>query len=132
MAQSQQWQEIPTHLTLEQFEEFVLPHLYRGSRPPQPKLSLHGIFNYILKLLYLGCQWKELPIEKDILVYAWDYLRLVRFGIGDASDFFSRSLDGGEDEVLLFYFPTDPKSLYFLLKFLDVCLQLQRLRAPAQ
>lgn len=65
MAQSQQWQGIPTHLTLEQFEEFVLPHLYRGSRGPQPKLSLHAIFNYILKLLYRGCQWKELPIEKD-------------------------------------------------------------------
>jgi transposase len=26
---------------------------------------LHAIFNYILKLLYLGCQWQELPIEKD-------------------------------------------------------------------
>ena len=65
MAQSQPWQVIPTHLTLEQFEEFVLPHLHTGSRGPQPKLSLHAIFNYILKLLYLGCQWKELPIEKN-------------------------------------------------------------------
>lgn len=64
MAQLQQWQWIPTHLTLEQFEAFVLPHLPLGSRGPQPKLSLHTIFNYILKLLYLGCQWKELPIEK--------------------------------------------------------------------
>jgi hypothetical protein len=43
-----------------------LPHLYIGSRGPQPKLSLHAIFNYILKLLYLGCQWKELPIENNI------------------------------------------------------------------
>jgi transposase len=51
-------------LTVEQFEEFVLPHLHIGSRGPQPKLSLHTIFNYILKLLYLGCQWQELPIEK--------------------------------------------------------------------
>jgi hypothetical protein len=25
---------------------------------------LHALFNDILKLLYLGCQWKELPIEK--------------------------------------------------------------------
>jgi hypothetical protein len=25
----------------------------------------HKIFNYILRLLYLGCQWKEPPIEKD-------------------------------------------------------------------
>jgi len=65
MAQSQPWQRIPTSLTLEQFEEFVLPHLPMGSRGPQPKLSLHTIFNYILKLLYLGCQWKELPIEKN-------------------------------------------------------------------
>ena len=65
MAQSQFWQQIPTHLSLEQFEEFVLPHLHIGSRGPQPKLALHRIFNYILKLLYLGCQWKELPIAKD-------------------------------------------------------------------
>jgi hypothetical protein len=65
MTQSQQRQGIPTHLTLEQFEEFVLPHLHIGSRDPQPKLSLHQTFNYILKLLYLGCQWKELPIEKN-------------------------------------------------------------------
>ncbi|MBD2082896.1 transposase [Leptolyngbya sp. FACHB-17] len=65
MPQIQQWQWIPTHLTVEQFEEFVLPHLHLGRRGPQPKLSLHAVFNYILKLLYLGCQWKELPIEKD-------------------------------------------------------------------
>lgn len=65
MAESKPWQGIPTNLTLEQFEEFVLPHLHLGSRGPQPKLPLHKIFNYILKLLYLGCQWKELPIEKD-------------------------------------------------------------------
>jgi transposase len=63
MAQSQLWQRIPTSLTLEQFEEFVLPHLPKGSRSPEPKLSLHAIFNYILKLLYIGCQWKELPIK---------------------------------------------------------------------
>jgi hypothetical protein len=65
MAQSQSRQGIPTNLTLEQFEEFVLPHLHIGSRGPQPKLSLHAIFNYILKLLDLGCQWKELPIAKN-------------------------------------------------------------------
>ncbi|MEL7086775.1 MAG: transposase [Cyanobacteria bacterium J06597_1] len=65
MAQSQMWQWIPTHLSLEEFETFVLPHLHTGSRGPQPKLTLHAIFNYILKLLYLGCQWKELPIETD-------------------------------------------------------------------
>jgi hypothetical protein len=66
MAQSQSRQGIPTNLTLEQFKEFVLLHLHIGSRGSQPKLSLHATFNYILKLLYLGCQWKELPIEKNI------------------------------------------------------------------
>jgi hypothetical protein len=42
MAQSQSRQGIPTYLTLEQFKEFVLPHLHIGSRGPQPKLSLHA------------------------------------------------------------------------------------------
>jgi transposase len=54
----------PTQLDLVEFEQFVLPHLSPGSRGPAPKLSLQKIFNYILKHLYLGCQWKELPIDK--------------------------------------------------------------------
>jgi hypothetical protein len=65
MAKRKRWQEIPTKLSLERFREFVLPHLTVGSRGPAPKLSLHALFNYILELLYLGYQWKELPIEKD-------------------------------------------------------------------
>ena len=65
MAKSLRWQWIPTHLTLAQFEQFVLPHLILGRRGPSPKLALHAIFNYILRLLYMGCQWKELPIDKD-------------------------------------------------------------------
>ena len=65
MARSQQWQSIPTILSFEQFQQFVLPHLTVGSRGPAPKLTLHTVFNYILRLLYLGCQWKELPIERD-------------------------------------------------------------------
>ena len=48
-----------------EFEQFVLPHLSIGSRGPAPKLSFHKIFNYVLTILYLGCQWKELPIDKD-------------------------------------------------------------------
>jgi len=64
VQRTQQWQRIPTSLTLEQFEQFVLPHLTVGRRGPPIKLSLHAIFNYVLQLLYLGCQWKELPIDK--------------------------------------------------------------------
>ena len=65
MQSTQQWQRIPTRLTLEQFEQFVFQHLTVGRRGPPFKLSAYAIFNYVLRLLYLGCQWKELPIEKD-------------------------------------------------------------------
>lgn len=65
MSQPQSWKRISTSLPLEQFETFVLLHLHLGSRGSQPKLPLYVIVNYILKLLYLGCQWKELPIAKD-------------------------------------------------------------------
>jgi transposase len=40
-------------------------HLTTGSRGPAPKLAAYAIFSYILKLLYTGCQWKELPIATD-------------------------------------------------------------------
>jgi transposase len=59
------WQAIPTKLSLEQFEQFVLPRLRRGRHGPAPQVSLYRIFNYILQLLYMGCQWKALPIEKN-------------------------------------------------------------------
>jgi transposase len=59
------WQAIPTKLSKVQFEEFVLPHLSRGRRGPPPPLSLHKIFNYILKALYMGCQWMMLPIDSN-------------------------------------------------------------------
>jgi transposase len=65
MAGSRRGQGIPTQLGLGLFEQYVLPHLSTGSRGPAPKLGLFKIFNYILQLLYLGCQWKELPIERD-------------------------------------------------------------------
>src|ERR1700686_4421916 len=65
MAGSQGGQAIPTQLGRVQFEQFVLPHLSVGSRGPAPKRSLFKIFNYILRQLYMGCQWKELPIERD-------------------------------------------------------------------
>jgi hypothetical protein len=65
VAEAQRWQAIPTQLGLAEFEQFVLPHLSIGSRGPAPKLSLYKIFNYVLKILYLGCQWKKLPIDKD-------------------------------------------------------------------
>jgi hypothetical protein len=65
MAESPCWRGIPTKLSLEQFELFVLPHLCLGRRGPPPTLPLHKLFNYILQALYMGCQWKMLPIDRN-------------------------------------------------------------------
>lgn len=65
MPRSKKYQSIPTMLKEEEFNEFVLPHLTKGSRGPNTKIPFYRIFNYILKLMHTGCQWQELPIEKD-------------------------------------------------------------------
>jgi hypothetical protein len=45
MGKTVQYRGIPTELSLEQFRQFVLPHLTVGRRGPVPKLSLHALFN---------------------------------------------------------------------------------------
>ncbi|MGF6979972.1 transposase [Paraburkholderia sp. JPY465] len=65
MTGNPRWQVIPVKLSQAQFEEFVLPHLSTGRRGPRPTLTLHKTFNYILQVLYMGCQWKMLPIERN-------------------------------------------------------------------
>lgn len=64
-AKSQRWNTIPTVLTPPQLDEFVLPYLRTPKTGPKPKISNGKVFNYILKLLHTGCQWAEIPIEKD-------------------------------------------------------------------
>jgi transposase len=66
MSRSKKYQSIPTHLSVEEFNQFVLPHLTDGSRGPKTKVSFYRLFNYILKLIHTGCQWEEIPIEKDV------------------------------------------------------------------
>lgn len=66
MAQSKQPCAIPTSLSAEQFNEFVCPFLTEGRRGPKPKVALHTMFNYILRVLYLGCPWKELSIAHGL------------------------------------------------------------------
>src|ERR1700676_682508 len=47
MVKREHWLRIPTELSLQRFQEFVLPHLSVGSRGPDTKLSPHALFNYI-------------------------------------------------------------------------------------
>ncbi len=56
---------IPVQLTESEFNEFILEHIPARTRGPKYKVSRYKVFNYILKFLYMGCQWKMLPIDKD-------------------------------------------------------------------
>jgi transposase len=62
MQKKSRYNTIPVSLSVEQFEQFVLPHLVEGKRGPSKKISLHKIFNYILQFMHTGCQWKSIPI----------------------------------------------------------------------
>jgi transposase len=56
---------IPVSVTEEQFKEHIQPQLNTAKRGYVSRIPLHKIFNYILYRLHTGCQWKELPIERD-------------------------------------------------------------------
>jgi transposase len=65
MKGKRQYNRIPTALSENEFNEFVLPHLKKGKRGPQKKSSFFKLFNYILYLMHTGCQWENIPINKD-------------------------------------------------------------------
>ena len=54
---------IPVSVTLKQFYEFIFKYLPKRKRGPEYSIPSFKIFNYILKVIYTGCQWKELPID---------------------------------------------------------------------
>lgn len=56
---------IPTHLSPAQFAEHIEPHLSKAKRGYVSKIPLYKIFNYILYVLYTGCQWAQVPIDPD-------------------------------------------------------------------
>ena len=60
----QQYMRIPTKLTEQQFDKFVLVHLSIGRRGPDCSIPLYKVFNYVLHLMHTGMQWMNLPIEK--------------------------------------------------------------------
>ncbi len=56
---------IPTQVTEAQFQQYIAPHLSKAQRGYVSEHPLHQIFNYILYKLHTGCQWDEVPIEKN-------------------------------------------------------------------
>ena len=70
---------IPVQLSAAEFAQFILPHLSLPKRGPQCKIGYHNPFNYILKVLYTGMQWKELPIDK-LLAYLRQHQHRLHYG----------------------------------------------------
>lgn len=58
-------QRIPVTLSESAFAEFILPYLPVRTCGRPYKISRYKIFCYVMIILYTGCQWKMLPIEKD-------------------------------------------------------------------
>lgn len=54
---------IPTHVTKEQFDQYIEPYLSKAKRGFVSEQPLYQIFNYVLYKLYTGCQWESIPIE---------------------------------------------------------------------
>ena len=65
MSRIRRYNKLPTVLREDEFNEFVLPHLKKGTRGPSKKISFFKLFNYILKLMHTGCQWEQIPIDKN-------------------------------------------------------------------
>ena len=56
---------IPTSLTEMQFDAYVRPYLSTAQRGYVSKIALYKIFNYMLYRLHTGCQWEQVPIDRD-------------------------------------------------------------------
>jgi hypothetical protein len=56
---------IPVQLSEPEFTAFIFPHLSMPKRGPKCKLGSYRVFNLILWVLYMGMQWKGLPVPKD-------------------------------------------------------------------
>ena len=70
--------KIPTKVTEQQLHAHIEPHVSQAQRGYVSKQPLWKIFNYVLYKLHTGCQWEELPIERDTQdqpVMAWQVPR---------------------------------------------------------
>jgi len=56
---------IPTRITEKQFDEHVRPYISVAKRGFECQIPLYKVFNYILYRMHTGCQWEQLPIERD-------------------------------------------------------------------
>lgn len=55
------YNKLPTKVTRKEFNQYINPHLSKGSRGPHTKLSRYKLFSYILYVLHTGIQWEQVP-----------------------------------------------------------------------
>ena len=67
------YNHLPIKLSRREFNHYVAPHLSKGRRGPQPKISYYKIFNYILYVLHTGIQWRQLKTYKNELSWSKVY-----------------------------------------------------------
>lgn len=61
--------KLPRRVTRGDFNRYILRSLRKPVKGPKPKLSYYKIFNYILYVLYTGCQWRALPIYRNEITW---------------------------------------------------------------
>ena len=69
------YNRLPKQVSRKEFNNLIKPYLSRPLKGPKPKVSLYKIFNYVLHVLSTGCQWEQLPINRNEIhwsnVYRW-------------------------------------------------------------
>lgn len=56
------YNRLPTKVTRQEFNRFIVAHLSQRTRGRKGKLSYYRIFNHILYVLHTGIQWENLPV----------------------------------------------------------------------
>ena len=98
---------IPVSVTEEFFNRTVLPCLTMPKRGPRSTIGYFKVFNYILKVLYTGMQWKMLPIDKTLdgkleIHYTRIYRNFARWSDdGSLAKFFEASVKKLHDAGML-------------------------------
>lgn len=67
--------KLPIQVSRGDFNRYIDPCLSKVHKGPKRKISRYKIFNYILKVLTTGMQWRELPAYKNEIhwsnIYKW-------------------------------------------------------------
>lgn len=67
--------ELPKKVSRKDFNQYIKPHLRRGTRGPETKISSYKTFNYILYVLHTGIQWRQLKTYKKELSWQRVYAK---------------------------------------------------------